>query len=96
MTSDLFRTIVRPVVTEKSSSQYGALKEYTFEVRPDATKADIREAVAELFGVRVVQVRTMIQPAKQRVVGRSRGRRPHWKKALVRLHPDDSIEIFEG
>ncbi len=93
---DLHETIVRPVVTEKSSAQYGALREYTFEVHPAATKRQIREAVESLFGVRVVQVRTMVQRAKRRSLGRSVGRRPRWKKALVRLHDDDSIEIFEG
>ncbi len=93
---DLHRRIVRPVVTEKSSAQYGALREYTFETHPDATKPQIREAVEELFGVRVVQVRTMIQRSTQRTLGRTKGRRPRWKKALVRLHDDDSIEIFEG
>ena len=94
--SDLHRRLVRPVVTEKSSAQYGALREYTFETHPDATKPEIREAVEELFGVRVVQVRTMIQRSTQRTKGRTKGRRPRWKKALVRLHDDDSIEIFEG
>ena len=93
---DLYETIVRPVVTEKSSAQYGALREYTFEVHPEATKRQIREAIESLFGVRVVQVRTMIQRAKRRTMGRTEGRRPHWKKALVRLHDDDTIEIFEG
>lgn len=93
---DLHRRLVRPIVTEKSSAQYGALREYTFEAHPDATKAEIREAVEELFGVRVVRVRTMIQRSTQRTLGRTKGRRPRWKKALVRLHDDDSIEIFEG
>lgn len=92
----LFDVIVRPVVTEKSSNQYGVLKEYTFEVDPAATKLQIRRAVEALFGVRVTKVRTMVQPAKRRALGRWVGRRPAWKKALVRLHPDDSIDVFEG
>ncbi len=93
---DLYRTIVRPVVTEKSSSQYGALREYTFEVSRDATKRDIKAAVEQLFGVQVVQVRTMVQPSKRRTRGRSAGRRPAWKKALVRLQDGQSIPVFEG
>ena len=93
---DLFRTVVRPVVTEKSSNQYGLHREYTFEVHPQASKPQIKEAVEALFGVRVTGVRTMVQPSKQRTLGRHTGRRPAWKKALVRLHPDDSIDVFEG
>ena len=93
---DLFRTILRPVVTEKSSSQYGALKEYAFQVRSEATKPEIRAAVEHLFGVRVVQVRTMVQRSKRRTQGRTVGRRPAWKKALVRLYEGDTIDVFEG
>jgi large subunit ribosomal protein L23 len=93
---DLYRTIVRPLVTEKSSAQYGALLEYTFEVHPDATKPEIRAAIEQLFGVQVVTVRTMVQRAKRRTQGKTSGRRPAWKKALVRLREGDSIPVFEG
>ena len=93
---DVYRTIVRPVVTEKSSAQYGTLQEYAFEVHPNATKPQIRTAIASLFDVEVVQVRTMVQRSKRRTRGRTQGRRPRWKKALVRLRDGDSIEIFEG
>lgn len=93
---DLLQAVVRPVVTEKSSATYAALKEYTFEAHPDATKHDIRAAIEALFGVTVIKVRTLQQPAKRRTRGRSQGRRPRWKKAYVRLREGDSIEIFEG
>jgi large subunit ribosomal protein L23 len=93
---DLYRTIVRPVVTEKSSAQYGALVEYTFEVHPEATKPQIRAAIEQLFGVQVVAVRTMVQRQKRRTMGRTAGHRPAWKKALVRLREGDSIPVFEG
>ncbi len=93
---DLHSTVVKPVVTEKSSAQYGLLKEYTFRVRRDATKREIREAIEQLFEVRVESVRTMIQPSKQRSMGKNVGRRPAWKKALVRLADGDTIPVFEG
>jgi large subunit ribosomal protein L23 len=93
---DVYHTLVRPVVTEKSSSQWGALKEYAFEVHPDATKPEIRTAIQQLFGVQVVQVRTMMQRAKRRTRGKSVGRRPAWKKAFVRLKEGDTIPVFEG
>jgi large subunit ribosomal protein L23 len=93
---DRYRTVVRPVVTEKSSAMYAALREYTFEADPRATKQQIREAIESLFGVTVTSVRTLQQPAKRRTRGRSVGRRPRWKKALIRLADGDTIEIFEG
>jgi large subunit ribosomal protein L23 len=94
---DVFETIVRPVVTEKSNAQYSALKEYAFEVKPDATKREIRAAVERLFGVKVVRVRTMVQRARRAALGKSVGRKPAWKKALVRLKDGDAIEgVFEG
>lgn len=93
---DRYKTVVRPVVTEKSSAQYAALREYTFMTDTHATKRDIKAAIEELFGVKVTDVRTLVQPAKQRTRGRSVGRRPKWKKAFVRLAEGDEIEIFEG
>jgi large subunit ribosomal protein L23 len=94
---DLYDTIVRPIVTEKSSAQHGALKEYAFEVRTAATKREIRAAVEQLFGVRVVRVRTMVQRQRRAALGKSVGRKPAWKKALVRLRDGDAIQgVFEG
>jgi large subunit ribosomal protein L23 len=93
---DLYRTIVRPVYTEKSNAMHGALKEYAFEVRPDATKEEIRSAIEQLFSVKVVRVRTMVQRSRRAAVGRSVGRHPAWKKALVRLKDGDAIPgVFE-
>ncbi len=93
---NIYRTLVKPVVTEKSSAAYGARKEYAFQVDPDATKPEIREAVERLFDVRVTRVRTLQQRAKRRTMGRTHGVRPRWKKAYVTLHEGDEIEIFEG
>ena len=93
---DLYRTVVRPLVTEKSSAAYGARKEYTFVAHPDATKPEIAEAISKLFDVRVRKVRTLVQRSKRKTLGRYVGRTPKWKKAFVQLHDDDTIEIFEG
>jgi large subunit ribosomal protein L23 len=91
------RTIVRPVITEKSSAAYHMRGEYTFEVHPDATKPQIRAAIEQLWGVKVTGVWTMNARGKTRRVGQSIGRRPNWKKAIVTLAPGESIdEIFEG
>jgi large subunit ribosomal protein L23 len=93
----LHRTIVRPIVTEKSSVAYQERGEYTFEVHPDATKTAIKQAVEQLWGVKVTGVWTSNHRGKERRVGRTAGRRPNWKKAIVKLREGDTIEtIFEG
>ncbi len=92
----LHRVIVRPIVTEATSTAYTDKGEYTFEVHPDANKQEIRQAIERLFGVKVTGVWTMNVRGKQRRVGSSIGRRPHWKKAIVTLRAGDTISIFEG
>jgi large subunit ribosomal protein L23 len=94
--SSLHRTIVRPIVTEQSSAAYQERGEYTFRVASDATKTSIRSAVEQLFGVKVTGVWTSNQRGKARRVGKDIGRRPHWKKAVVKLRDGDTIDIFEG
>ena len=93
---DLYRTIVAPVITEKSSAAYAARKEYAFRVARDATKPQIKAAIQQLFSVTVTAVRTMVLPAKERTYRRFRGRRPGWKKAIVLLKDGDTIQVFEG
>ena len=90
------RTIVRPIVTEKSSAAFQERGEYTFEVHPDANKTNIRAAIESLFGVKVTGVWTSQQRGKPRKVGTTTGLRPRWKKAIVTLKAGDTIEIFEG
>ncbi len=94
--SSLHRTIVRPIVTEQSSAAYQERGEYTFRVASDATKTSIRSAIEQLFGVKVTGVWTSNQRGKARRVGKDVGRRPHWKKAVVKLRAGDTIDIFEG
>ena len=89
-------TILRPIVTEKSSAAYQDRGEYTFAVHPEATKPEIRAAIEQLFGVKVTGIWTANQRGKERRMGRSVGRRPHWKKAIVTLREGDTIDIFEG
>ena len=94
--SDQLSTIVRAVVTEKSSAAYQARKEYAFEVRKNATKPEIKSAIEHLFKVSVTDVRTLVVRAKRRTYGRTQGRRPAWKKAIVTLREGDAIQVFEG
>src|ERR1041385_315052 len=92
----LHQTIVRPVVTEKSSAAYQESRVYTFEVHPDADKRQIREALQRLFGVTVTAVRTMQMRRHEVVRGRTRGTTARWKKAIVTLKEDASIAAFVG
>jgi large subunit ribosomal protein L23 len=94
--ASIHRTIVRPIVTEQSSAAYQERGEYTFRVAQDATKTSVRNAVEKLFGVKVTNVWTSTQRGKSRRVGAQLGRRPHWKKAIVKLREGDTIDIFEG
>ena len=87
--------VLAPIVSEKSyhGSVYG---KYTFRVHEDAHKTQIRQAVEELFDVRVSSVNIVKVQSKPKRRGLTRGRRPGWKKAIVQLREGDSIEIFEG
>ena len=89
------QVIIRPVVSEKSYVLATADR-YTFRVHPDANKTQIRQAIEEIFGVRVQGVRTVNVKPKPKRRGLTAGKRRQWKKAVVTLHPDDSIELFEG
>jgi len=91
----LHRTIIRPLVTEKSSVAYQDKGEYHFEVHPEATKPAIRQAIETLFGVKVAGVWTSNQRGKTKRVGQTVGTRKNWKKAIVTLR-EGKIDIFEG
>ncbi len=90
------QVIRRPLVTEKSNIGREDQNLVTLAVDPRANKHEIRRAVEELFDVSVVDVRTMRMPRKMRRVGKASGRKPEWKKAIVRLAEGQSIEFFEG
>jgi large subunit ribosomal protein L23 len=89
------QVIIRPVISEKSYALLTASK-YTFRVHERSNKTQVRQAIEEIFGVRVTGVRTAWIKPKPKRRGWSSGRRRRWKKAIVTLHPDDSIELFEG
>jgi len=91
-----YEIVVRPIVTEKSSAAYQARGEYTFQVHPEASKTQIRLAIESLFGVKVTGVWTSQQRGKEKRMGQTTGRRPAWKKAIVKLREGDSIAVFEG
>ncbi len=86
--------IIRPVVSEKS---YAGLEQnrYTFLVRADANKTEIKEAVQQIWSVRVTSVNTVNRKGKSKRFRYTLGKRPDEKRAVVTLAEGDSIEIFE-
>ncbi len=87
--------IVKPVISEKAN----ALREqdkYVFIVRPDATKTQIKEAVAKLFNVKVLNCTTMNVFGKMKRLRGRPGRTASYKKAIVRLAQGETIKVFEG
>ena len=89
------QVVLRPVISEKSYALLAANK-YTFRVHERSNKTQVRQAVEDIFGVRVEGVRTAWVKPKPKRRGLSKGHRRRWKKAVVTLHPEDSIELFEG
>jgi large subunit ribosomal protein L23 len=87
--------LVAPVVSEKS---YGLLDQnkYTFMVRPDANKTEIKIAVEEIFGVKVIAVNTMNRQGKRRRTRYGWGQRPNTKRAIVSVAEGERIDIFAG
>ncbi len=92
--------ILRPVVTERTTlmgePDAKDRRSYAFIVAKDSNKIEIRHAIEALFGVRVADVRTANYQGKWRRVGRSIGRRPAYKKAVVKLAPGEQIDVYEG
>jgi large subunit ribosomal protein L23 len=89
------QVLLAPVVSEKSYSLIGDRK-YTFKVHPDAHKTQVRQAVEELFGVKVANVNVLKVQPKPKRRALVMGKKPGWKKAIVQLREGETIEIFEG
>jgi large subunit ribosomal protein L23 len=95
MSLDPRQVILAPVVSEKSYSLIEDNK-YSFRVHPRAHKTQIRQAIEDLFDVKVVAVNVLKVQSKPKRRGWTRGRKPGWKKAIVQVRAGDRIEIFEG
>ena len=91
-----YDVIRRPIVTEKSSLMKDGGNQYVFEVARAANKIEIAKAVEQLFKVKVVSVRVMNMEGKTRRLGKHTGKRPDWRKAVVKVNPKDKISFFEG
>lgn len=88
--------IKRPVITERTSD-FMEQRKYVFEVDIKANKTEIRQAIEQIFKVKVVSVNTLRMPAKPKTYGRHRGYTSEWKKAIVQLSEDSKpLEYFES
>jgi len=92
--NEIYGIVVRPLVTEKSTHQSQTRNAYAFVVSCDANKAQIKQAVEKIYGVKVLDVRTANRKGKPRRSGMRWGTTRHWKKAVVVLHEDSRIDLF--
>jgi large subunit ribosomal protein L23 len=93
---DFYQVLKRPLVSEKSTKQKEQSNQIVFEVDRRANKVLVRNAVENIFKVQVMDVQVVNVKGKERRLGRNVGRKPDWKKAIVRLAPGENIEFFEG
>jgi len=91
---DPYQVVIKPLITEKGTTQNEALNQYAFQVHMRSNKAQVKEAVEKIYNVRVVKVRTLKRRGKMRRYRYTRGRTAGMKKAVVTLHPDDHIDLF--
>ena len=95
MASNLRDVLIRPLVTEKTTDLMQENK-YTFIVPLTANKVEIRQAVEQIFKVKVEEVNTVRVLGKWKRMGRTQGKRPDYKKAIVKVAAGQRIEFFEG
>ena len=91
--SDLSKIILMPHVSEKSVMIADNVKQQTFKVAQNATKAEVKEAIEKLFEVDVINVNIINVTGKQKVFGRTRGKRKNYKKAYVTLKDGQDIDL---
>jgi large subunit ribosomal protein L23 len=90
-----YDVLIRPVITEKSDRLSDSGNQVIFQVRKEANKRQVAEAVEAVFKVKVTDVHTMVMPGKTRRWGRHITKTPRWKKAVITLAPGDKIDLIE-
>ena len=93
---DLRQVVRRPLITEKGTLAKELNNQLIFQVDRRSNKVEIRQAVEQMFKVKVLKVRTVNCEGKKKRLGRIMGKRSDWKKAYVTLAPGQSVEFFEG
>jgi large subunit ribosomal protein L23 len=92
---NVYEVIKRPIISEKSTALAEVAGRYAFEVAPQANKVEIKDAVQQLFNVKVRRVHTMVVHGKMKRTARSVIKRPNWKKAIVTLAEGQKIDFFQ-
>jgi large subunit ribosomal protein L23 len=95
MSRDFTDVLITPILSEKSMKLKDKENRYSFRVNPLANKFEIKNAVEALFRVKVEAVRTANMPGKMHRVGRSEGKRPDWKKAVVTVKAGQKIDMTD-
>lgn len=93
---DIYRVIKEPHIAEKANIVKEKNNQITLKVDKRANKIEIKSAVEQIFKKRVLAVNTINVEGKKRRMGRNIGKKPDWKKAIVKLAPGENIEFFEG
>lgn len=91
---DYTKIIIRPLITEKSTHQAQTLNEYVFEVQKDANKPTIKQAVENLYNVKVLDVRTMTRKGKPKRTRQGETTTGDFKRAIVKLDENSKIDLF--
>jgi large subunit ribosomal protein L23 len=93
---DIYNVIKQPHIAEKGNLQKELYNQIVLKVDKRANKVEIRKAVESLFKKKVLDVQTLNMKGKKKRVGKNLGKKPDWKKAVVKLAPGENIEFFEG
>ncbi len=93
---DIYQVIKKPLITEKANILKEKENKVAFIVDREANKVEIKEAVERLFKVKVLKINVSNMKGKPRRIGRSTGKRPDRKKAVVTLRSGERIDFFEG
>jgi large subunit ribosomal protein L23 len=92
--------LIKPILTEKANAQQEKLRRYTFKVNRKANKLEIKKAVEGFYGVTILDVNTVIVPAKHKTrstkAGIVEGRKPSYKKALVTIAEGETIDLYSN
>ena len=91
---DILSLVKYPILTEKTIRLIEQ-NQYSFAIDPKANKVDLKQAIEQLFDVKVISVNTSLLPLRKRRVGKFIGKKARYKRAIVKLASEDSIRIFE-
>lgn len=93
---NLYQVLQTPFITEKTNLMKETENKVSFKVNPKSNKKEIKEAVEKIFSTKVEKVRVLNKIGKKKKQGKSEGKKPNWKKAIITLKKGEKISIFEG